>query len=263
MDSTSLPNIQAPVTATIDIPGPAPWTDLEGDANTNDYGWRQPRYNVTFSKRPFDDDFAGILVKSKPSLPLGAHLAYSPIVVTELERLADSRQTKFEGKPLKDGSNLFTRTYNPVTGHSEPNGSQGLREMYGYMKEVLTMLFQRCLVLVEDDLGTTNAVQQRRYVTYGRDRLENLLVGGALHLYQREIAKLERPLNGPEFAPGFEWVPAFRTSIVDGLESIQAALWWSVEHAYDPIPHMQMVSSLISQRWPVRFRADMSIRPST
>jgi hypothetical protein len=38
------------------------------------------------------------------------------------------------------------------------------------------------------------------------------------------------------------WVPAFRKSVVDGALGIQAALWWSIEQSYNPIPHMQQVS---------------------
>src|SRR5271168_1337420 len=79
------PTSEQPMPATIDIPDPAPWTVLDGDAITQDYGWRQPQYNALISGRGFDADFDTIL--ENPNLPLG--ILFSDIVFSapELERL--------------------------------------------------------------------------------------------------------------------------------------------------------------------------------
>lgn len=45
------PTTQPRVLATIDIPAPAPWAFLEGEASSQDYGWRQPQYRATTSER--------------------------------------------------------------------------------------------------------------------------------------------------------------------------------------------------------------------
>jgi hypothetical protein len=121
--------------ATIDIPDPAPWTVVDGDANTQGYGWRQPQYNALISGRGFDGDFDTILKN-----PDAAFLA------SELERLADSRQTKFEGKPNKDGSNLHECNFHLTNEDPEGvNGSEGLKGMYDYMKDMLEMLYRNNL----------------------------------------------------------------------------------------------------------------------
>src|SRR4051794_31771913 len=40
------PASEQPMPATIDIPDLAPWTVLDGDANTQNYGWRQPHFTM-------------------------------------------------------------------------------------------------------------------------------------------------------------------------------------------------------------------------
>ena len=54
--------------ATIDIPGPSPWTILDGGANTQGYCWGQPQYNALISGRGFNADFNTILEKSQSTL---------------------------------------------------------------------------------------------------------------------------------------------------------------------------------------------------
>ena len=247
MDSTSLPNTQRPVRATIDIPAPSPWVDLEGDAKTQDYGWRQPRYHVLLSDRPFDDDFARVLIRC---LPFGVHFATGPGSVIELKRLADSRQTKFEGKPLKDGSNLFGFYNNPVTDRIEVNGGDGLREMYDYMKDVLQMLYRKDLVRIDERIDPVTRQRTLIFNKTGMSRLIQILLHGADDAHELQRARLSQPNHGPEYALGFEWVRAFDESVFDGVLSLQAALWWSIEHAYDPVPHMQMVSPNILELTP-------------
>ena len=169
MDITSPPNTLRPVAATIDIPDPAPWTVLEGDANTENYGWRQPRHNAYTSRRGFDDDFARVLSNAS-GLQFALHFAAAVRAVTELERLADSRQTKFERKPMKDGSNLFGFTPNPLTGEVELNGGEGLRSMYQYMKEVLQMLYRNNLLHISA-LGQYEPLQQSMLQLQGKSRM--------------------------------------------------------------------------------------------
>jgi hypothetical protein len=243
MDSNNAPNAQPRVTATIDIPDPPPWRVLEGDANTQDYGWRQPRYNAQVMERGFDDDIEAVLLN--PALPFGFHFLTAAVLVGELERLADSRQTKFEGKPMKDGSNLWEFNRSPDTEEVEVvNGSEGLRHMYHYSKDVLEMLYRNNLVTIEENTANPTIEEMLRNLDQQQcHRLYDLLIRGCYSAAAYEAARLRDPAFGPAFALGFEWVPAFRESVRDGMLSIQAALWWSIEHAYDPIPHMQQVSA--------------------
>jgi hypothetical protein len=72
------------------------------------------------------------------AIPYGYLCAASATLVPELERLADSRQTQFEGEPAKHGSNL----HEFITEDEEvANAGRSLRHMYHYSKEVLEMLY--------------------------------------------------------------------------------------------------------------------------
>jgi hypothetical protein len=121
---------------------------LNGDAITQDYGWRQPQYNTLISGRGFDADFDTIL--ENLNLPLGILFSDVVFLAPELERLADSRQTKFEGKPNKDGLNLHEFNFHSANEDAEGvNGSVGLKGMYDHMKDMLQMLYRNNLVNVD------------------------------------------------------------------------------------------------------------------
>jgi hypothetical protein len=230
-----------PMPATIDIPDPAPWTVLDGDAVTQDYGWRQPQYNALISGRGFDADFDTIL--ENPNLPLGILFSDVVFLAPELERLADSRQTKFEGTPNKDGSNLHEFNFHLTNEDAEgANGSVGLQSMYDYMKDILQMLYRNNLVTVDESTHPSNGQFVLNLNRLELDRFMDMITRGSRAAQEREIERLRDPVFGPAFALGFEWVPAFRKSVVDGVLGIQAALWWSIEQSYNPIPHMQQVS---------------------
>lgn len=74
-------------------------------------------------------------------------------------------------------------------------------------------------------------------------RFLDILDNGSAAAVEYEKERLQDPGFGLAFASSFEWVPAFRASVVDGSLSIQAARWWSIEHVYDPVPHMQQVNA--------------------
>ena len=143
---------------------------------------------------------------------------------------------------MKDGSNLFVLYDNPVTDRIEVNGGDGLVEMYDYMKDVLQMLYRKDLVRIEERIDPVTRQRALILNNTGMSRLIQILLHGADDAHEVQRARLSQPNHGPEYTLGFEWVRAFDGSVLDGVLSLQAALWWSIDHAYDPVPHMQMVS---------------------
>jgi hypothetical protein len=83
MNGTSAPSPLPRMAATINLPGPALWTVLEGDANTPDYDWRQPQYHaivtgvalaITFtgSLKPWSDFWLLFLIRRSLRRGIGA-----------------------------------------------------------------------------------------------------------------------------------------------------------------------------------------------
>jgi hypothetical protein len=122
------------------------------------------------------------------------------------------------------------------------NSSEGLKGMYDYMKDMLEILYRNNLVTMDESTHPGNGQFVQKLNRLEMDRFMDMITRGSNAAQERETERLCDPVFGPAFALGFEWVPAFRKPMVDGALGIQAALWWSIEQSYNPIPHMQQVS---------------------
>jgi hypothetical protein len=202
IDGASAPNTQPRVAATINIPDPLPWTVLEGDATTQDYGWRQPKYHALDTGRGFDKGFHMILLSR--GLTFGYYFSSAVLLLSELGRLADSRQTKFEGKPRKDRSNLHHFRMNSDAGTAEVNGSEGLWLMYDYSQNVLQMLYRDSLLKVNECLNPNTRRLENHISNKEMHRLFDLLTRGCNQAVAHEKRRLDEPRSGPAFALGFE-----------------------------------------------------------
>jgi hypothetical protein len=110
--------------------------------------------------------------------------------VPELELLADSWQTKSKGKLNKDRSNLHEFNFHLTDEDTERvNSSEGLKCMYGYMKDMLEMLYRNNLVTVAESVYLDNGQFVQKLNSLKADRFMDMMTRGSRAAQGKEEVK--------------------------------------------------------------------------
>lgn len=165
-------------------------------------------------------------------------LIQGAVMARQVHRFADLRQTKFDGTPLPDGSNMF---FAPVFGRS--NGSEGLWRKFLWYKDWLTFLHYDGVITLlperEEELWLNRYQLMWSNVvddvdTCSVEELHDLRNTQIMCHLDQNLAKTpevnQTYLNPPEL----NWVHQWRESIVELLQEMQRA-YQSTEGGQDAI----------------------------
>ncbi|KAF7504967.1 hypothetical protein GJ744_001548 [Endocarpon pusillum] len=208
----------------IDPPATVEWPDSEQDNSySSEQPWRLRKYDPYNNSIGFDEDIVAKLEQLHvPKGILTTTAAYGQLI-----RFTHIRQTRFQGPPNRDGTNLnVVLTKDPKDGRViEVNGSESLQYMWRCYAAVLRAIHREGQI--KPGVGGTWVYQPWNELAH------------MMQTYPQELERLENERVGrPPFentmTSGFEWLITFGEHLNEMMRCLQAIINWAQEVGEDP-----------------------------
>ena len=209
------------------------WPLSEQDA---DYNPRMPWRLQKYDRRGDLNEWIHLVLSEREASHLPKRFLRSIAVLRQFGRFADIRQTRFKGRPNRDGTNLnqIFAEYTDGSGRAERNGSADLRFMWECYANILRAIHRE---------GQISRGIFSTWAYKPLDELENMMNTYPAELKRREKQRLlaGEPYLNNIFMAGFEWVITFGRHLKQQSASVQAILNYAMEANVDPVQYFPQV----------------------
>lgn len=230
---TSWATFQAPPGLPLELPDVTPWPQSEQAA---DYDPRMPWRLQKYDRRGDVEEWVRLILSEDQASALPKGFLRSVMIIDHFARFADIRQTRFKGRPNRDGTNLYEvlAEHTDPPGQAETNGSADLRFMWECYANILRAIHRE---------GQMRPGPSDNWIYRPMDELEDMIDTYPVELKRREDERLQagEPLLDNIIMDGFEWIFKFGHHLKHQSASVQAILNYASEANVEPAQYFPQV----------------------
>ncbi len=215
----------------VNPPATVEWPESEQDKSYNSgQPWRLQKYDPYNNGIGFDHDIAAKL--EQLNVPKG--ILTTTATYDQLIRFTHIKQTRFQGPPNRDGTNLnVVLTRDPKNGRPiEVNGSDSLQHMWKCYAAILRAIHRE---------GQIKPGADGNWVYQPWNELARMMQTYPPELEMLENERVRRRPFENTITPGFEWLHPFGEHLSEMMGCLQAIITWAQEVGENPRQYVHEV----------------------